>query len=376
MFQLKPLNMFLYIKNNMKKFIPQIFVASLGVFLVYFLCILGGGVKSGITSNVISPYEKLSVVHIDNPKIDNGQTYKELSEDSNIDRVIYSSSVTNILTKLLVDTCGTPVFYTETEDTKYLMDKLNFKLIQGKIPDSKNELLINENFAKSFNLKIGDFYGTSENEKQRLNGKYTVVGIYSGKSIITFGFLGNIEEIKQYRHSLIVVPKSGKLQELNLKINSFKNLGYYNTLEREKSSVDGTLKVFNIFAIVMLSITIFVLTFTIGNINYMHFYDRLGEFSILDALGYNKLEIAFKLIKELVVIIFIGYILGVITGIFGGLLFNLVYCEPRGVPVAIFNPWYIFISGCIPITVSLFSFMPVVRFLFKVNTVEILEGRA
>lgn len=45
------------------------------------------------------------------------------------------------------------------------------------------------------------------------------------------------------------------------------------------------------FAFIILTILVVVLTFTIGNMNYIHFFDRVGEFSILDALGYAKPDI-------------------------------------------------------------------------------------
>lgn len=375
MHQVKPLNIFLYVKNNIKKFIPQILAVMLGVFLVFFVCILGGGIKFGIKDNDMLPLEKLSLVWIKDAKLEGGKFQKEMSKDKNVENIIYSADFNQIQTKLIVQSTATFVFYTEAKGTKYIMDTLDFKLKQGKIPENKNELLINSNFAKSNNLKLGESYGTDVNENHSLNGTYKIIGIYSGKCTITFCYKDSVENIKNSPyHVLLVLPKSGKLNDVNSKIEKYKNIEYQN-LNDVKKSLDHMFKMFNIFAVIVLGLTVFVITFTITNINYMHLYDRLEELSILDTLGYNKITISLKLIKEFALIIFLGSILGIGLGILGGYIFNVLYCNPKGVPVGILNPWYIMLSFLVPVFVSLFSSIPVIKFLRNINTIEVLEGR-
>lgn len=375
MHEVRPLNIFLYVKNNIKKFIPQILTVMLGVFLVYFVCILGGGIKFGIKDNDILPLEKLSLVRIKDAKLEGGKFQKEMSRDKTVENIIYSADIKQIQAKLIVQSTPTFVFYTGAKDTKYIMDKFNFKLKQGKIPENKNELLINSNFAKSNNLKLGESYGTDINENHSLNGTYKIIGIYSGNCIITFCYKDSVENIKNSPyHALLVLPKAGKLNEVNSKIVKYKNINYQN-LNDAKISLEHMFKMFDIFAVIVLGLTVFVITFTISNINYMHLYDRLEELSILDTLGYNKITIAFKLIKELALIIFLGSILGMGLGVLSGYIFNAVYCNPKGFPVGILNPWYIIISLLVPVFVSLFSAIPVIKFLCNMNTIEVLEGR-
>ncbi|MBZ9685595.1 ABC transporter permease [Clostridium estertheticum] len=362
-------------KNNIKKFIPQILAVMLGVFLVYFVCILGGGIKFGIKDNIVTPLEKLSLVWITDTKVEQGKFYKEMSQDKDVEKIIFTEDVRQIQTKLIAQSAGTFVFYPEAVDIKFIMDKLNFKLVQGKIPENNNELCINSNFAKSNNLNLGDSYGSDVDEKHQLNGIYKIVGIYSGKFTVTF-CSRDFAEVKKNNsgQAFLVIPKEGKLDKVNSKIELYKNIKYEN-LNTMKKSTDGLFQMFNIFAVIVLGLTVFVITFTISNINYMHLYDRLEELSILDTLGYNKITIAFKLIKEFTIIIFLGSLLGIVLGILGGYIFNAIYCTPKGFPVGILNPWYILISLLVPVFVSLFSSIPVIRFLRNMNTIEVLEGR-
>ena len=375
--QVRPLSIFFYVRNNIKKFIPQILAVMLGVFLVYFVCILGGGIKFGIKDNLVLPLEKFSFVWFRDTKLDGGKFYKKMSEDKDVESVIYSAGFNQVQTKLIAQSSSSCVFYPETKDIKYMMDKLNFKLLEGKVPEYKNELLINNNFAKSNDLKLGDAYGTDVNEKHELNGVYKIVGIYSGKFTVTFCYKDSAENIKNsLDQMLLIVPKPGKLDAVNMKIekNINKNIGYED-LNRTKKSTNGIFKMFDLFAVIVVSLTVFVITFTISNINYMHLYDRLEELSILDTLGYTKIKITLKLVKELAIIIFLGSILGIGLGIFSGYIFNAIYCNPKGTPVGFLNPWYILISLLVPIFVSLFSSIPIIKFLRNINTIDVLEGR-
>ncbi|WP_234117974.1 ABC transporter permease [Clostridium hydrogenum] len=370
----KSLSVFLYLKCNLKKFIPQILVVSLGVFLMYFICIIGGGIESQMQDNVLKPYEKLSYITI-NPAKENEQSYiDKLKTNKDIDRIIYSKRAMNITADVLIAACGSPAFFTSERDTEYLMKKMNFKLASGRIPREDNEILISNNYAKSKKLKLGSYLG--EKVDKNLTESYKVVGIYNGKNIIAFGHIKSYESVMKDVNSIIIIPKEGRMSRVNDYINSHKDkqitLVDYTMMNYD---IGGFFPMFTVFAVVILIITTFVLTFTIGNMNYIHFFDRVGEFSILDALGYTKLDIFFKLFKEMCIVIVVGFVFGIALSIIGGNMFNGIYCIPKGVPVEVYNKWYVILSIIVPIAVGGFSSIPTIRFLKNMNTVDVLEGR-
>lgn len=364
-------------KNNPKRFLPQILAVALGISLVYFICIIGGGIKFGLQDNVTKPYEKMSLVFINKNKNndgDNQKLCKDISQDKNVEKVIYCSGMSNIEAKMIVESSGSTVLYTKKEDTAYLLQKFNFKLMQGRIPENADEILFQEDYARGLKLKVGDYYGTDVNENHDLDGKYKIVGLYKGRGVITFAGGESIEDMKKHSYCLIVVPKEGKLDYVNNKIKEYKDYKA-DDLKTQEGYLSSMFTAFNIFAAVVVGITVFVVTFTISNINYVHFYERMGEFSIFDALGYRKSKIISRLISEQSVIILSGSLLGLAAAIFGGYVLNEVYCVPNGFPVRILNIWYILISIMVPIFVSLFSTIPVRRFIRKMNTIDVLEGR-
>lgn len=373
--RLKSLSIFLYLRGNFKKFIPQILVVALGVFLMYFVCINGGGMETQMKNNVLEPYKKLSFIRI-NPSAVNEQKYiNRLKSNKDIDRIIYSKQALNIRADMLISNTGSPGIFISESDIRYLMKKFHFKLVNGRIPQEDNELLVNSNYAKSRKLKVGS--RMDENTDKSLTGVYKVAGIYDGENIIAFGHIKDAADVKNNENTIIVVPKEGKLNKVNAFINTFKNrqinIQDYNVINYD---VEGFFPVFNMFAFIILTILVVVLTFTIGNMNYIHFFDRVGEFSILDALGYTKLDIFLKLAKEMCIVIILGFGIGIILSFIGGNIFNGVYCIPKGVPVEVYDKWYIILSAIVPIAVGLFSSIPSIKFLSKMSTVDVLEGRS
>lgn len=372
--RLKSLSIFLYLRGNFKKFIPQILVVALGVFLMYFVCINGGGMETQMKNNVLEPYKKFSFIKMD-PSVVNEEKYiNKLKNNKDIDRIIYSKRDLNIRADMLISNTGSPGVFISESDIRYLIKKFDFKLVNGRIPEKDNEVLINSDYAKSRKLQVGSCM--DENMDKALTGVYKVAGIYEGKSIIAFGHIKNAVDVKNNQNTIIVVPKEGKLNKVNDYINTFKNkqihIQDYNVINYD---IEGFFPVFNMFAFIILTILVVVLTFTIGNMNYIHFFDRVGEFSILDALGYTKLDIFLKLAKEMCIVIILGFGVGMILSFIGGNIFNGVYCIPKGVPVEVYDKWYVVLSAIVPIAVGLFSSIPSIKFLSKMSTVDVLEGR-
>ena len=377
---MKPLNTLVYIKNNPKKIIPQMFAVALGIFLVYFISIIGGGIKYELNNNVAVPYEKMSEVYVLYPETNNDQLYNYFSQNSNVEKILYSSGTTNITAKMIVAQSGTYCPYLNETNIEYMMNMYNLKLSQGRLPQNKNEILFNENYAKGRNLKVGDYYGTDVNEKDNLNGKYKLVGEFKGDIVMSFLYGSESPaEMKEHDYGLILIPKTGHLAALNKDIHSFSvahpNQYSVEDYDRQFGFISTMFMMFNVFAVVILGITVFVITFTIVDINYVHFTERLPEFSMLQALGYSQKNIRHKQFLEIIMVIFLGSCAGFILSLLGGYIFNELYCLPNGIPLMIISPWYFLLSGLVPVLVAFFSCISINKLIKKMQVVDVLEGR-
>lgn len=378
--RLKPLNTLVYIKNNPKKIFPQIFAVALGVFLVYFISMLGGGLKYQLYNCIVAPYEKMSDVWVRNPQKDNNEFYNYFSKNNNVEKIMYCYNQKNITAKMLISSCGSYCFYLNGDNIKYIMDMNNSKLSAGRLPQSDNEVILNEDYVKGKKLKLGDYYGTDVNDKDDLNGKYKLVGTTKGDITLSFVYDGKSEsEISKYEHGIILIAKKGHINALNKDIHKFVEAhtnGYdtYN-YDSQYGYISSMFVMFNVFAVIILGITVFVITFTIGDINYVHFSERLSEFSMLEALGYSKSDIRYKQLSEMLTMIFVGLCAGLLFSLLGGYIFDEIYCKPSGIPLEIISRWYILLGSLVPILVSLFSSISVNRLIKKIPTVDVLEGR-
>lgn len=132
---------------------------------------------------------------------------------------------------------------------------------------------------------------------------------------------------------------------------------------------------FNIFAVIILGLTVFVITFTLSDINYVHFCERLYEFSMLESLGYSKKDIKHKQFLEMILTTLVGTCFGFILSLLGGFIFNEIYCFPNGTPIKIISPWYILLGILVPILVFFFSCISTGKLVNKMEIVDVLQGR-
>ncbi|PJI09305.1 MULTISPECIES: ABC transporter permease [Clostridium] len=372
--RLKSLSILLYLKSNFKKCIPQIMVVALGTALMYFMCVLGGGIENQMKNNVLMAYEKLSCVRINSINVNKEKYIDKLRKNKNVEKIIMANMST-VRADMLISNTGSTMLFMSPENTKYVMKKLDFRLTDGKLPQNDNEILLNSNHAKAMNVKVGEKISDTVKEDYGLKSQYKVSGIYIGENIMTFGYIKGVPS-ELNTNAIVVIPKQGKLNEVNNFIHSFKDSNISITDYKELfDDVGAFFSMFKVFAVLILVILIVVLTFTIGNMNHIHFEDRISEFSILEAVGYRKVSIFYKIFKEMLVIIVSGFILGITCGVLGGNIFNLVYCEPKGVPVGVYNYWYIILSAVIPAVIWIFSGVSSLKSISKMDAVDVLEGK-
>lgn len=372
--RLKSLSILLYLKSNFKKCIPQIIVIALGTALMYFMCVLGGGMENQIKNNVLKTYETLSCIRINSININKEKYIDKLKKNKNVEKVIMANMST-VRADMLISNSGSTMLSMLPEDIQYVMKKSGFKLIEGSLPKSSDEILLNSNHAKAMNVKVGEKISDTVKENYEFKSQYKVSGIYTGENIMTFGYIkGASSELNT--NAIVVIPKQGSLNKVNDFIRSFKDSNISISDYKELfDDVGAFFSMFKVFAVLILVILILVLTFTIGNMNHIHFEDRISEFSILEAVGYSKISIFYKIFKEMLVIIVSGFILGIICGTLGGNIFNLVYCEPKGIPVEVYNYWYIILSAAIPTVIWIFSGLSDLKSINKMDTVDVLEGK-
>lgn len=374
---LRPLSFFTYAKHNKRKISGMITSIALSVLLI--------GVIELYANNMNDTYDRGNIQFNYISYIES--TKNDIPRDIT-DRIKNSGLVENMIPVneheyMIWNVIGSDThyngYYADEKDIELMMDKMKLKLMQGSIPkNGEKKILINENIARSKKLKIGDYMGRDVREDDYyIPGKYQVCGIIKGDNIVSFISVErqSIENkmLQQYQ-AYILIPQKGKLQKLNSFLSTIpkKNIrivDYEQTERSEKSERDNFNIIFNLLTIVM----IVVLSVSLGNSSYVHYFQRRKEFGLLLSIGCRKYKILSRIFKEICISCFIGFAAGFLI-LYGFKTLENIYCiYPKGLSPFIIKGDFITRILSIPLFICIFSLIPVSRLLSKIEPISIIE---
>jgi ABC-type antimicrobial peptide transport system permease subunit len=365
---MKPLNLRNYMVLSLKAVLPQIGLLGIKIAMFMFLCSIGTAVIYGVNKNsreITDKYVSISV----KPSVNSTETASILGEIENIDgveRTLQGNAMFRGMGKLILFNTACWTFEVDKSEIIYILNSLNGRLIDGNLPQIPGEMIITRELSKSLKKEIGDYVGTEE----MLHRKYKISGIYEGDNN---SFIGYGEE-NHYNNSYILKLKPGSTDEI---YNQLKALGEdiviitdKDELNRVISNITGLL---TIVGGIILLITALDVTVSVSNLNKVYFTERSSEFAILQAVGYTRGFVLRRLIKELSIFTSAGLTLGLSLG--QGLIgvFYYLYCEEKGIPFRIFNPALITLALILAVTIYMFSYLPVRKYIDRMDWVEALQ---
>jgi putative ABC transport system permease protein len=376
---MKPLATLNYTKNNLIKALPIFISMMVGVFLVYFISLVG---KNSVDTMDITKYKFLDsyiFVHTDNGT--------SLPEDI-VEKVKNSSSVEKIVPLLsnrgafiYNSVFGSMSFYNLNlydKDISTVLSRLDMKLIEGRLPvQDKNEVLIPDKYAKQKKLKTDDSIGSEVSPEYGLKGKYIISGIIEGPILIsiTSNNTDQISPDNAAAHSFMFSLKDNDDKSIIKELNCSKtNNVIVADYDYVKGALGYVLEVLNAFTLSLDLVTILVLCISLGNLNYMNFLNRKYEFGVLSVIGYKKTKLYFKLWKENLLVCLSGFGAGLVLATLVSFLANITVWEIDGKSVPLWSASGIAYSLAVPLLVSIFGLLPPIRELRKVDPIDVLGG--
>lgn len=377
---MRPLATLNYTKNNIIKTLPIFISMIFGVFLIYFISLIGQDSHNTMKitrSNFYSSYTRV-YSNNENPLPENIITMVKGS--NNIEKVTPMLQVPGDLVYNSV--FGSMSFSTLNlfeADMLNVLDKLKIKLIEGKLPEQdKKEILIPLRYAKQKKLKIGHYIGSEVSSEYNLQGKYLISGIIDGPLLVSVisDNRNNLTPDKAMTYSFMFSLKdkddTGIIKNLNA--GELTNTVILDSISN-KETVDQILQVLSVFTVALDLVTILILCISLGNLNYINFLNRKYEFGVLSAIGYKKSKLYFKLWKENSLVCLTGYAGGLILATLVCFLINLTIWEVDGRHVPLWSSSGIIYAFAVPLFVSLFGLLPPIRELKKTDPIEVL-GRS
>lgn len=371
---MKPLGYLIYLKNHKKR------ISS--VVITIALCIVLIGSLDVITKNILQTqkrdFAKFNYFTLINPGDGalSKSTLDEISNYEGVDRVIRVGTF-----QCDINTIGSQAEYKsfamEPEDMKYIMNRMQLVISNGTLPQMGNSgIAVNENIARAFRLKVGDYVDPKKDSVTGLLEKYKISGIMKGDNVIAFIPM-SMEEIQNnpiFKEEYMVVFKDGKMKD----VNSFLKSGIHDNIkilgmDENIDFVNMIFKNYNSLINLMVILTIAFLSVVLGNHSYVHYIHRRREFGILKAIGVNKNKLLLKVGTEITITTFTSMVLGILLLFAIDFVLNRAYILNIGLAPLTVKPDLLLKLIPIPLSISIFTFIPVSRMIDKIDAITIIE---
>ena len=314
-------NMFKYYLSNKRRGISLIFVMALTVFSIYFVTSLVQSIFSTVEYSNIACLNDFSFVYpVGGSSFLSDETVEKIQKDDSVKKAYPILLEYTVINNIFGTTSGYVAFMDEA-DIGEIFDDYSLTVTEGRLPQENIiNLIMHEYMLKNKGLSVGDTFGSAVDDGEPIEGTYTITGAFSGNSYMAFGTKSykqkELEELgldfKNTTFGLLVTPKTD-LDAMNTMLDTMSHdeaaamtLSYaQKTLKDNVSSIKFLMGVIVIVIAVSISAAVCIVLETTYN-------DRMEEFGILYAIGYKKSWLFRNIIAEIVVLVFISWILGLI----------------------------------------------------------------
>lgn len=321
----KPLSPLTFLWRNAGKTLPLIAVIVLAVLLLAGIISLINSIPLSIRTIYAYSSQMLGL----GPRGDATHTPEMVAKVQNecpipVERVLTCRAIPSQV-RSVVGKWPFAVIGLEQDDFEYCLKKLGARKITGRLPKPwAAEAIIAESVARNLNLKIGsELLGPGQNESF---SPYSVKVVGIVESDFWF-MLTNIEYLKTYHFppvdlALVFAATQKEQTELDKwATEAFKGdrgqIFAYHQVEKQTNEMFVTLyKILNI----VIATLVLVITVMMGMLINIYQSQRIVEFGLLQALGYTKKELLRRVLRETILVVVLGWVLGV-TIAYGALMF-------------------------------------------------------
>lgn len=374
---MNPLSIFNYYARNKRKALPVLGILTLAVFGISLTLVLTATIFDGVRG-FVSPYYKFIVIEPNYNKkyfqLDTGlRADVRQSEHVAVYAPVQTSYVSG--TVLGIQT-NYPIFGVSDELMPQILGATGTTLLEGRLPTIReDEVALHESIMKTRGLRVGDFIGRDVNSDDNLQGKWQVVGVIGGKTVLN---LVSLERLSKGRtpNEIILVPKDGEMEGLVTDLTALETEkatiqtpGYWNQfVERTLSQYDTLVTAINVVIIAVLSLGV-------GLLNMIYFRQRTGEFGVLAGIGFSRGFLLRRVTLEALLLTVVAWLLGMGLSllIYQGL--DALIFAPQGTHLSILNLRLLTGTLPVPVFVWLFSTATIMWQLWRLDPVAVIDRR-
>ncbi len=374
---MNPLSIFIYYTRNKRKALPVLGILTLAVFGISLTLVLTATIFDGVRG-FVSPYYHFVVVEPNYNKkyyqLDTGlRADVRQSEHLEIVAPIQTSYVSG--TVLGIQT-NYPVFGVSDELMPRLLQATETTLLAGRLPTIREqEVALHESLMKTRGLRIGDTIGRDVEREDNLSGKWTVVGVIGGKTVLN---LVSLERLSKGRtpNEIVLIPKAGEMPQLQADLDALKtDRATIQTPDYWNQFVERTLSQYDTLVTSINVVIITVLSLGVGLLNMIYFRQRTGEFGVLAGIGFSRAFLMRRVTLEALLLTVVAWILGMALSLLVYQVLDVLVFSPRGTPLSILNARLLLGTLPVPIFVWLFSTVTIMWQLSRLDPVAVIDRR-
>ncbi len=296
-----------------------------------------------------------------------------------------------LATPLIRDDSPLETYGVTAEDMAYLIELYSLALDEGRLPrPNTNEIVIPWTAAKNRDLQVGDVIGNRDfpiyPNAPTLPSELVVSGIFARAedpaedvwlSFMSIEFIDSYQSDWRTDLSLIVVPKAGQKAALDAWLESqiARERRFVLTYGKQQTWFQEAMNTALFTFSLMQSIIALVAALALAGLNYIFVTQRQAEFGVLNALGFGRLQLVWRVARENLFTTGVAWLFGLL-----GCAIILAYLQyglyaPAGMRLNFFNltPWLFTLP--IPVAVFVVSAGAVAWALSRLDPVAIIERR-
>jgi putative ABC transport system permease protein len=279
------------------------------------------------------------------------------------------------------------IFGVSETDLPVLLESFGMQLQEGRLPQTgSNEIVLSSAIAINRDLHIGDLIGGETDTgdsliEDNIPVEMEIVGMLSPDrpwvGFASYEYLNAHELTLTRGRHWIIIPRDGQKQALDSWLgenvdSTQAQVVLHESEEREFREM--TTSIVLTFAVLECMIA-GVAAIALATLNYIFFTQRKTEFGILNAIGFSRLWLVLRTMKETVSVVSIAWLIGAMLCGIGLFSMHQFFYAPRGLTLNFFNltPWLLTLT--IPLAVFASSMGVVARMLSKLDPVSIIERR-
>jgi ABC-type lipoprotein release transport system permease subunit len=377
---LRPLAASTYLRRNAGKTIPLTAVIMLAVLLISGIVSLINSIPYSIRTIYQYTQQTLAIT----PRGDAEQTPKLVADvKANapvpIERIMLARAAgTQVVS--IVGKWPFAVLALKQPDMQFWLDRQGVKSIDGRLPKAgEPEALISEPVARNLNLKLGSNLLSPNDNESFSPFPVKVVGIaktpmwlmLTNYEYVKANHFPDVDVMLAFAHNLKDQDTLDRWASKHFKGERAQIFAYHQ-LEQQTDDMFNIL--YKILEVVIATLVL-VITLMMGMLINIYLSQRLVEFGLLQALGYTKRQLLYRVLKETVSVVLIGWVLGVLLA-YGLLRLTKAWLmDPRAFALDPLDPTAFLYTIPIPVAILAVASLTLIGRFRRFDPVGIVERR-